>query len=631
MNETCIPKWVWNVPVASITREEILRQLTGFRDRDGYEGVMIVLWNNDHYMDEVFFEKYGLALAAAKELGMKITIWDENGFPSGYAGGLLEKKFPEAVAKRLDMEEFVLEKGVRFRFSPGPNTQGVVLLNLCTGAREELFGEVDITPQDGDLKVMVFSLAEADYMNGFGNPRKLVDYLDAASVKKFISLTHEAYYERFASYFGDTIVLAFYDEPAFWHVAGGRIWTADFAKKFSKKHGFSPVTLYPALWEDIGEETAWARKLLFNFRSELYETEYVGTLAAWCEQHNICLTGHQDQEEIINPTPICGDLMKVFSRQHMPGVDEISFYGRGSKAYKIVTSAAKMYGKDRVMCEVFGAMGEEMDEKVMMREALDMLAKGINFFVGHGTWYSDAPGTVTFPPELSFRSKKFAAPTAQFNRFVKECAKRLAPGRQVCDLAVLYPIDDLTSGYSFAYPDAYQGGYNPPYANYMELGEQLIYEMGQDFCFLHPDFIGQCEEYQAVFLPAMQTISVATLKALLAYKNRGGIVLSGGRLPEKAVEPGCDGEVRRLLKQIFEGGKSYDDICFQFQVKRDKKPENGHLSWIHKRDGEKDVYFIANSSDTELCLTIKADGKKTLYKTILPLSGLFLETSDFDE
>lgn len=195
MKETTIPKWVWNVPVASITREEIVRQLTGFRDRDGYEGVMIVLWNNDHYMDEVFFEKYGTALAVAKELSMKITIWDENGFPSGYAGGLLEEKYPEAVAKQLNMEEFILEKGVRFTFSPGPNTQGVVLLNTRTGVREELLGEVDITPKDGNWKVMVFSLAQAGYMNGFGKPRKLVDYLDAASVKKFISLTHEAYYQ----------------------------------------------------------------------------------------------------------------------------------------------------------------------------------------------------------------------------------------------------------------------------------------------------------------------------------------------------------------------------------------------------------------------------------------------------
>ena len=625
MKETTIPKWVWNVPVASITREEIVRQLTGFRDRDGYEGVMIVLWNNDHYMDEVFFEKYGTALAVAKELSMKITIWDENGFPSGYAGGLLEEKYPEAVAKQLNMEEFILEKGVRFTFSPGPNTQGVVLLNTRTGVREELLGEVDITPKDGNWKVMVFSLAQAGYMNGFGKPRKLVDYLDAASVKKFISLTHEAYYQRFAEYFGETIVLAFYDEPSFWHVAGGRIWTADFAKKFMKKHGFSPVTLYPALWEDIGEETAWARKLLFNFRSELYETEYIGTLAAWCEAHNIELTGHQDQEEIANPTPICGDLMKAFSRQHMPGVDEISFYGRGSAAYKIVSSAAKMYGKQRVMCEVFGAMGEEMDEAVMMREALDMLAKGINFFVGHGTWYSNAPDAVTFPPELSFRSKKFAAPTAEFNRFVKACAQKLAGGRQVCDLAVLYPIDDLTSDYNFTYPDAYQGGYNPPHANYMELGEFLIYEMGQDFCFIHPDFIDQCEEYKAVYLPGMKTISVATLKALLAYKNRGGIVLSGGRLPEKSVEPGGDGEVKSLLEQIFAGGKNYNDINFQFQVLRDKEPENGHLSWIHKRDKEKDVYFIANSSDTTLNLTIKIAGREPLYKTISPLSGMFLE------
>ena len=91
--QSTIPKWFWNTD--EITKEEIYYQFKGFRDEDGYNGVMIVLWDNEGYMEEDFFIKYKWALESAKELGLKIIIWDENAFPSGHAGGLFEQRYPK--------------------------------------------------------------------------------------------------------------------------------------------------------------------------------------------------------------------------------------------------------------------------------------------------------------------------------------------------------------------------------------------------------------------------------------------------------------------------------------------------------------------------------------------------------
>ena len=52
-----------------------------------------------------------------------------------------------------------------------------------------------------------------------------------------------------------------------------------------------------------------------------------------------------DQEEIVNPVGLCGDLIKAFEHQPIPGLDQIFAYGRGSRMYKVVSSAAVNYGR----------------------------------------------------------------------------------------------------------------------------------------------------------------------------------------------------------------------------------------------------------------------------------------------
>ena len=42
-----------------------------------------------------------------------------------------------------------------------------------------------------------------------------VDYLDPNAVSRYIQLTHQQYFNSFPGFFGETVDLAFYDEPAF--------------------------------------------------------------------------------------------------------------------------------------------------------------------------------------------------------------------------------------------------------------------------------------------------------------------------------------------------------------------------------------------------------------------------------
>ena len=65
--------------------------------------------------------------------------------------------------------------------------------------------------------------------------RDLVDYLDPDAVRKFVELTYEKYYQTFPEHFGKTIDSAFYDEPTFHWVQGGRAWTPAFNRAFHRE------------------------------------------------------------------------------------------------------------------------------------------------------------------------------------------------------------------------------------------------------------------------------------------------------------------------------------------------------------------------------------------------------------
>ncbi len=491
----------------------------------------------------------------------------------------------------------------------------------------------------GAWKVMLFTCVT-------DGARGLVDYLDPEAVRKFISLTYEKYYEKFPQHFGRTIDSAFYDEPTFHWIQGGRAWTPSFNARFQEKYGEHPARWYPALWMDIGPDTAAARNALFGLRAEMFATGFVRTINDWCREHKIELTGHVDQEEVVNPVGLCGDLMKSFQYQDIPGVDQIFEYGRASKIYKVVSSAATNYGRPRVMCECYGAI-KDMPVANLYKEAMDQFAKGVNLFVPHAVWYD--PQQIIFPPELSYRSPVYGAELPAYNRYLGRLQRLLGSGRHVADIGVLYPIATLQAGYRFGVGEPYKGGIIPPEADYLDVGERLMLDLRHDFTFVHPEVLdAHCtveeaalrferpelsQQYRVFVLPGSTTVRLSNLQKLKEFYDRGGRVIATTRLPDRSAEFGGDEQVQRLVREMFgegeaaaspgaeigyrtqhnaRGGKTYfapeptahvleaiiADALPVPDVAWEPKPKvsGGNLSYIHKVVAGHDVYFFANSS-----------------------------------
>ena len=621
------PLWFWN---EKPTKQGIREIMETCAEHDQYGGFGILPYDacKLEYMGEEYLELYGYVLKEAKRLGLKICLYDEWWFPSGWAGGILKNKYPEACAKRLDMEEYTSEDE---NFSLTLPSDGRMM--ALVGMRGE--ERIDLSPYakgnilewhapEKNWLVLCFMLRDSGWNH--------VDYLSSEAVEKFIACTHEVYYQHFKEYFGNVIDSAFYDEPQFYG-AEGRMWTESFNERFIEKYNESPALYYPALFYDIGKDTAYARNALLSLRSDLYAEGFPGTIQKWCSAHGISLTGHVDQEEVENPCGMTGDLMKSFRYQDIPGVDEISFEGRASSAYKVISSAAVNWNKSQVMCECFGAMNQ-LTEEMMYRESYDLFTKGVNLFVPHAVWYDNQKEKIIFPPELSYRDTYYGAIMPSYSAYYNRVARYLQNGGQVNTVAVLYPIESMQAEYTMNWEgDPYLGGPTREKNNYMRLGQDLSREINVDFTYLHPDVLTEnCfierdamilkdsqhfQVYKVLILPGMKCISVNVLNKLKEFVQSGGTIISVSELPTLSVEKGMDETVAKEMEELFgvrqigmqlhekthkNGGKCYclpgnrKEILREILMREDLDTKivssKCGLQYIHKR-AEQDIWYFA--------------------------------------
>ena len=657
------PLWFWNGPLDKAATRLAIKEM---QELCGYGGFAILPAHGmtPSFMSPQFLSHYAVAVDAAAERGMKVCLYDEYWFPSGGAGGLLAATYPEALSRRLEFDAFEVRGPFRLN---RPLKAGTVLsavaLHRETFQRFEISasvsdGRIDYQVPAGPWRVCI-AICVTDGRDG------LVDYLDPARVQRFVELTYGRYFSALGHHFGTTIDSAFYDEPTLFRVMGNGMWTESFNAEFVRRRGIDARPLYPALLFDIGPDTAWARNLLLRTRGEMFSDAFVGTLARWCDGHGIALTGHYDQEEVINPANVSGDLIRGFEHQHIPGVDQIFEYGRASAAYKIVSSAATLYGRDRVMVECYGGI-KDMPTENLYREAIDLFAKGVNLMVPHAIWYD--PGNVIFEPELSHRTELYATALPGYSAFIERLHEAFENTQLVADIGLLYPIQSLRADFTFGPLDVYLGGNTPVEADYQDVGELLSREVRRDFLFVHPELlerqarVGDGELYltgtslasglRLLLLPGGRTIGADVLEIALAFVRAGGKLVATNCLPVHNANPGGDETIQRLVRGLFGptdrgttfvgGGESVflphaDRATLAELLNRmlptpdvsiagvpvalaERPAPEGSVMYCHRKAATHELYFFSNSTPEAVELSVAIRGKYAL-DAVDPLDG----------
>ncbi len=668
------PLWFWNN--TAVTSEGVDAQIVDLRDKGGYGGVSILPFGKDFspkYLSEAYFELYGHTVRRATELGLQMALYDEYGFPSGSGGAIngddmprFLNRYPNLTMKRLDKIEEEVTGGQPYHKEA--STEGalmaVVAMNTATLERVDLTdkvteGVIVWNVPAGRWKIMQF-VCVTD-----GDPN--MDYLSVEAAEAYIEMTHEQYYKRFPEAFGRTITQTFYDEPTLYR-AQGRVWTPSFNEEFITRYGESPTLLYPALWYDIGEQTASARNALFTLRSDLYAEAYPRAIDRWSREHGTRATGHQDNEEVENPVGTSGDLMKCFRYLEIPGIDRIGEDAENprpaQKFYKIISSAAYNWDHSLAMSETYGAMGN-LSFDSMYSIAMDQFSKGINAFIPHAAWYNDQK--VTFLPELSSRNPLYADGLYELSTFLGRLQLMLQnEDRAVAEVAVLYPIHTMQGDHRFGGPlTAYKGGVHIPYLDYTRVGMALSDTLGRDYLWLHPEVLaGACtvdkkgltlnnkiqkNTFHTLVIPASRTISVTTLEQARKLFLAGGTVVFTSLLPTRSAEKDGDFRIKALMEELLPAGSRYNESLSGGKVYFLAKPtpaaltealssgrtpdiafETGKpLRYIHKEHAGKALFYLANCPPTLYRGEVTLRGKLTLEAwnphtgAITPVRGVY--------
>ena len=184
----------------------------------------------EHFCEEAWWEDFGFILDAARQRDMKVWLLDDKRFPTGYANGILEKKYPH-LRKRCIREthrdflgpwpEGTIPSYDRYR-TKGERLMGVYACRR-SGEGEALCGDpIDLTDrlEDGLIRWdipegvwRVFWLVDTD-----DTPdcyRHYIDMLHPDSCRMMLEAVYEPHYQHFGADFGKTFQGFFSDEPCF--------------------------------------------------------------------------------------------------------------------------------------------------------------------------------------------------------------------------------------------------------------------------------------------------------------------------------------------------------------------------------------------------------------------------------
>ncbi len=667
-----MPMPLWHIN-GELTTEGIRQQMKDANDV-GFTGISLLPLasrenrpgTNPEFLTEAYFERYQDVLDVAEELDMEIILYDDNDFPSGMAGGKLEKQFPDYTMKRLDKAETEITGPAIFTDTINAvQLMAAVAMNSKTHERIEIsnYTENGILKWEvpfGNWNIMLFKLQK----DSFHKKYLCVDFMDTVAVHHLINLTYDEYAQQFGSYFGNTIKMTFFDDVGFWRHP--RSWTGKFNEKFEELHGFDPKPWYPALWYNIGPETEAVRNCFFNTRAELLAEGHPKMVALWNEKHGLKSTGHPPGN--YNPTPIDmnADIFKFYRYTQIPLTDAIISYQYGQNGHKLISSAADYYDRPVVATEIYGAFRENLFDSLMLyRSLFEMLVRGVNFVIPHGMWYN--PGEVYIPPLVSPYSEKLAAALPAYSEFVGRSCFLLQGGRHVAEIAVLYPFEELAGYFCFDNPENIrQGYYISPETDYQKISGLLTNDIRCDFTFVHPEFFmddkyiiengsiklqnqENYQEYKVLFLTGCNIISYKTLERVKSFYESGGIVISTTQLPFKSAELGQDQKVVDLVRAIFnineltqdssriqensnsKGGyavfipntgkqnihsvlKKHMIPDVTFSPNPELTSDYGKFSYIHKVKDEREIFYFANSGNEPVETEVYIRGHQKLEK-----------------
>lgn len=659
-----MPFWAWNTKMTKDHIDHILEELKEMGMGGAYFHCRTGM--DMPYLGEEFMELIRYAHEKSSEKGLITGLYDEDRWPSGFAGGLITKEdknrarfllfSPEELPENEEVNE-VREDGTADAsavFSGRRRFLAAYGVCLNKDGYLEDYVRVSCKEQVPERYHKWYAYLEVYGDNPWYNNQGYVNTLDPNAIKDFINVTYEAYKKELGDCFGKNISAIFTDEPQFslktqLNFAQDKVgqmlsFTDDLDETYQETYGESIIDYLPELfWELPDREISVHRYHYHNHVAERFAQAYADQIGEWCKENGILLTGHMMREPSLGQQTLAlGEAMRSYRSFGVPGIDMLSDHREFTTA-KQAQSAVHQYGCKDMLSELYGVTNWDFDFRGHKSQGDWQAALGVTWRVHHLTWtVMEGEAKRDFPASIGYQS-----PWYQEYSYIEDYFARintvLHQGTPKVRIGTIHPIES----YWLYWGDK---EHTEEICRQMEENFQNVTKwlLGGllDFDFISESLLADWEQqgkegfsagkmqYDVILVPACVTLRSTTMKRLKEFAQRGGRIVFAGEAPgyQDAVKTdeiavfasGCT-QIPFNRESILTALQEYRelDIRNEYGIRTDKM-----LYQMRTEEGGRTKWLFAAHSDKPLNKDLaerehfrfEVDGTYQIFK-LQPLTG----------
>jgi len=513
-----LPFWSWN---DRLKPEELRRQIARM-DELGMRGFFMHARGGleTEYLSDEWYECIEACVDEAKKRGMEAWSYDENGWPSGFAGGKLledERNWAHFLALRED-DVFPSD---------------ALAVYVAEGE-----GYLRITsPVEGAHYYIIERKSDPSY----------VDTFDPSVTDRFIALTHACYKERLdGEDFGKAMPGFFTDEPQYFRYATP--WSDTFPAIWREEKGEDILDGLIALFKTFPDYELFRydyhlmmhRRFIDAFGKRIYD---------WCEENGCQLTGHAVEEGALHAQMwSCGGILPFYRYEHIPGIDYLGRNLSDDVPAKQLGSVCAQTGRKKALSEMFACCGWDVTPTELKKIAELQYAGGVNVMCQHLYAYSLRGQRKRDYPANYSEHLPWQDDMAAFDRYFNHLGYTLSRGEEMANVLVIHPIRSCYLTYKR--DEDYQSVKDVEDAFHalsnLLSQNQILYHWGDesmlaDLGSVQGDSIllGKCR-YDRVIIPYAKTLDGTTVALLRRYLENGGRLWLYADAPTRMDGRPCD-------------------------------------------------------------------------------------------
>ena len=621
------PFWAWNT---KLDKGILSEQIKYFKEM-GFGGFHMHprTGMQTPYLSEAFMELVAHCVDEAEQEDMLAWLYDEDRWPSGYAGGLVTKE-PRYRARYLLFTKTPYYKGENYTADGDSAARGSRTgKGTCLASYDVKLDSKGYLQNYKQLKEDEVAKGEKWYAylevaseSEWFNNQTYVDTLNKEAIQKFIQITYGAYHNKVGDRFGKVIPAIFTDEPQFTHKTtldspfeGKDIiipWTDDLADTYKADYQEDLLEKLPELfWELDKESVSPVRYHYHNHVAERFAKSFADQCGKWCMEHNLLLTGHMMEEPTLNSqTAALGEAMRSYRSFSLPGID-ILCDSREYTTAKQAQSAAHQFGREGVLSELYGVTNWDFDFRGHKLQGDWQAALGVTVRVPHLTWVSmEGEAKRDYPASIGYQSPWYKQ-YAHIEDYFARVNTALTRGVPDVKIGVIHPIESYWL--HFGPREQTQLIRECKEQRFREITEWLLFGL-IDFDFIAESLLPtQCKEgasplevgkmrYDVIIVPECETLRKTTYERLVQFKAAGGRLIFLGEAPkymdalpsEEVVSlyhssekiPYCKKDILEALEEnsdisiVKSSGERADSLLYQMR-------QDGDDKWLFICQGKK--------------------------------------------